>query len=217
MKNFSFQRSPSLVLTRINPKKTWIWSKCLKECQNVTSAREPTCISQMGIKKSFYIFKPIIPLLPNSLRSKLVKLGARMTRSWEKGAQKLHIFSRNRGHVYNSQMVIQIWLQIFKWRICLFKTHLHLGLTIINPKTISVWSKWTKECLNITSAGEPTCMSQMGIQKLFCIFKCIIPLLPNSLHSTLVKNLGLEWPEVEKKGGPRTTRLRSQSSPRIQL
>jgi len=214
---FLFKNHLHSGLTIIAPKTIWIWSKWEKHCLNVASAREPTCISQMGIKKSFYIFKPIIPLLPNSLRSKLVKLGARMTRSWEKGAQELHIFSRNRGHVYNSQMAIQIWLQIFKWRICLFKTHLLLGLTRINPKTMCVWSKWTKECLNITSAREPTCMSQMGIQKLFCIFKCIIPLLPNTLHSTLVKNLGLEWPEVEKKRGPRTTCLRSQSRPRVQL
>jgi hypothetical protein len=154
----------------------------------------------MGIKKLFYIFKPIIPLFPNSLRSRMVKLGPRMTWSWEKGAQELHVFSRNRDHVYNSQMGIQIWFQIFKWIICLFKNHLHSRLTKINPKTIRIWSKSAKECLKVMSAREATCMSQMVIQKLFCIFKPIIPLLPNSLHSRLVKNLGLEWTEVEKKG-----------------
>jgi hypothetical protein len=57
----------------------------------------------------------------------------------------------------------------------------------------------------------------MGIQKIFCIFKPIIPLLPNSLHLRLVKNLGLELPEVAKKWGPRTASLRSQSKPRVQL
>jgi len=170
---------------------------------------EPICISQIGIKKLFYIFKHIIPLLPNSLRSRLVKLGPKMTRSWEKGPQEIHVFSRNRDHVYNSQMGIQIWFRIWKWRICLLKK--------INPKTIRIWSKWAKECLSVTSARQPTCMSQMVIQKLFYIFKPIIPLLPNSLHSRLVKHLGLEWSKVEKKGGPRTTRLRSQSRPRVQL
>ena len=141
----------------------------------------------MGIKKLFCIFKPIIPLPPNSLRSKLVKLGARMTRSWEKGAQELHIFSRNRGHVYNSQMGIQIWFYICKWRILLFKNHLHSRLTRIDTKTIQIWSKRGKECLNLTTSPEPTCVSQMGSKKLICIFKPIIPLLPNSLHSELVK------------------------------
>jgi len=178
---------------------------------------EPICISQIGIKNLFYIFKPIIPLLPNSLRSRLVKFGPKMTRSLEKGPQEIHVLSRNWDHVYNSQMGIQIWFHIWKWRICLFKNHLHSGLKKINPKTIRISSKWAKECLNITSARQPTCMSQMVIQKLFCIFKPIIPLLPNSLHSRLVKHLGLEWPKVEKKGGPRTTPLRSQSRPRVQL
>ena len=140
-----------------------------------------------------------------------------MIRSWEKGAQVLHVFTHKEDHVYKSQMGIQIWFQICKWRICLFKNHLHSRWTKINRKTIQIWLKSTKECLSVASAGEPTCMSQMVIKKLFCIFKPIIPLLPNSLHSRLVKNLGLEWPEVEKKGGPRTTRLFSQSRPRVQL
>jgi hypothetical protein len=165
----------------------WIWSNWAKECLNVVRAREHTYISQMGMKKLFYIFKTIIPLLPNSLRSRLVKLGPRMTRSWEKRAQELHVFSRNRDHLYNSQMGIQIWFHLWKWRICLFKNHLHSGLTRVNPKTVRIWSKWAKECLNVTSAREPTCISWMGIKNLFYIFKPIIPLLLNSLHSGLVK------------------------------
>jgi hypothetical protein len=56
-------------------------------------------VSQMGIKKLFYMFKPIIPLLPNSLLSRLVKLGPRMTRRLEKGAQEIHVFSRNQDHI----------------------------------------------------------------------------------------------------------------------
>jgi len=164
----------------------------------------------MGIKRSFYIFKPIIPLLPNSLRSRLVKLGPSTTRSWEKGAQELHIFAHNRDHMYNSQMCIQIWSNICKWRILAFKNNLYSGQTRIDHKTIWIWSKWEKEFLNATSAREPTCISQMEIKKLFCIFKPMIPLLPNRLHSELVK------PEVEKKGRS-TTRLQSQSIPCAQL
>ena len=164
MKNFSFQNHLHSGLTIIAPKTIWIWSKWEKHCLNVASAREPTCISQMGIKKLFYIFKPIIPLLPNSLRSRLVKLGPRMPRIWQKGAQELHVFSRNRDHVYNSQMGIQIWLHIFKWRICLFKNQLHSGLTKINPKTIRIWSKWAKESLNVARAPKPTYISQMVIK-----------------------------------------------------
>jgi hypothetical protein len=150
-----FKNHLHLGLTRIDPKTIRIWSKWPKECLNVTSAREPTCISQMGIKKLFCIFKPIIQLLPNSLHSGLVKLGPRMTRSWEKGAQELHVFSCNQYLVYNSQKCIEIWFHICKWRIFLFKNHLHLGLTRINPKTIRIWSKWAKECLNVARAREP--------------------------------------------------------------
>ena len=140
-----------------------------------------------------------------------------MTRSWEKGAQELHVLSRNRDHVYNSQMGIQIWFHICKWRILLFKNHLHSGLTEINPKTIRIWSKWAIECLNVSRAREPTYISQMGIKKLFCIFKPIIPFLPNSLHSGLVK-LWLGMTRSWEKRAPRTTRLRSQSrGSRLQL
>jgi hypothetical protein len=174
-------------LTRINPKRIRIWSKWANECLNVTSAREPTCISQMSIKKLFCIFKPIIPLLPNILHSGPVKVGPRMTWSWEKGAQELHVFARYKDHVYNSQMGIQLWFHICKWGILLFKNHLHSGLTRINPKTIWIWSKWAKECLNVTSAQEPTCISQMGIKKIFYILKPIIPFLLNRFHSGLVK------------------------------
>ena len=96
--------------------------------------------------------------------------------------------------MYNSQMCIKIWFNICKWRIFLFKNHLHSGLTIITPKTIWIWSEWKKECLNVTSARQPTCISEMGNKKLFYIFKPIIPLLPNSLRSRLDKR------------GPRMTR-----------
>jgi hypothetical protein len=150
-------------LPRIDSKTIRIWSKWEKESLNVTSAQEPTSISQMGIKKLFCIFKPIIPLLPNTLHSKLVKLGPRMNRSWEKGAQELHIFARNQDPMYNSQMGIQIWFHICKCRILLFKNHLHSGLTRIDPKTMRISSKRAKECLNVTSAQEPTYISQIGI------------------------------------------------------
>jgi hypothetical protein len=168
----------------------------------------------MGIKRLFCIFKPIIPLLPISLHSELVKLGPKMTRSWEKGAQQLHVFSCNNGDVDNSQMCIKIWFHIWKWRILRFKSHLHSGLTRINLKTMRIGSKRAKECLNVARSKEPTCISQMGIKKLiynskhiivrareptyistmgikklFHIYKPIIPLLPNSLHWRLV-NIG---------------------------
>jgi len=194
-----FKNHLHLGLSKIDPKTIRIWSKWEKECINVTSAREPTCISQMGIKKLFYIFTPIIPLLPNSFHSRLVKLGPRMTRSWEKGPQEIHVFARNQDHMYNSQMGIQIWFHICKWRIFLFKNHLHSGLTRINPKTIWIWSKWAIECLNVMSARECTCIFQMGIKKLFYIFKPINPLLLNNLHSGLVK-LGPKLTRSWEKG-----------------
>ena len=125
-------------LTRIIPKTIRIWSKRAKDCLNVTSAREPTCISQMGEKKLFFIFKPMIPLLLNSLHSGLVKLGPKMNRSRENGAQELHVFARNWHHRYNTQMGIQIWFHICKWKILLFKNHLHSGLSRMNPKTIQI-------------------------------------------------------------------------------
>jgi hypothetical protein len=139
-----FKNHLHLGLTRINPKTIWILSNWAKECLNVARAWEHTYISQMGMKNLFYIFKSIIPFLPNSLRSRLDKRGPRMTRSWEKGAQELHVFARNQNHMDNSQMCIQIWFNICKWRIFLFKNHLHSGLTIIAPKTIWIWSKWEK-------------------------------------------------------------------------
>jgi hypothetical protein len=141
----------------------------------------------MGIKILFYIFKPIIPLLPNSLHSRLVKLGPSTTRCWEKGAQELHNFAHNRYHVDNSQMGIQIWFHICKWRIFILKNHLHSRLTRINPKTIWIWSKWAEECLNVTRAREHTYISQVGIKKLFYIFKPIITFLPNILRLRLDK------------------------------
>jgi hypothetical protein len=179
---FLFKNHLHFGLTSINPKTIRIWSKWVNECLNVARAREPTYMSQMGIKILFYIFKPIIALLPNNLRSRLVKLGPRTTRRLEKGTQELHVFSHNRDHVYNFQMGIQIWFHLWKWRICHFKNHLHSGLTRINPKVIRIWSKRAKECLNFTSAQEPNCTSQMGIKKLFYIFKLIIPLFLKSLR-----------------------------------
>jgi len=41
------------------------------------------------------IFKPIIPLFLYILHSRLVKLGTKMTRSREKGAQELRVFAHN--------------------------------------------------------------------------------------------------------------------------
>jgi hypothetical protein len=113
-------------------------------------------------------------------------------------------------------MGIQIWFHICNWRILVFKNHLHSRLTGINPKTIRIWSKWAKECLNFTRAREPTYISQMGIRKLFYIFKPIIPLLQNSLRSRLVK-LGPILTKSWEKRGPRTTRLLPQSGTRVQL
>ena len=153
----------------------------------------------MGMKILFFVFKPIIPLLPNSLRSRLVKVGPRMTRSWEKGAQELHVFARNQDHMYKSQMGIQIWFHICKCGMLLFKNHLHSGLTRINTKTIRIWSKWAKECLNVARARKRTYIFQMGIKKLFSIFKPIIPLLPNIPHSRLVK-LGPRMTQSWEKG-----------------
>ena len=143
--------------------------------------RNPFSSLKWVSKKLFYIFKPIIPRFLNSLHLGLVKLRLSMTWSWEKGAQELHISVRNQDHVLNSQMGIKIWFHICKWRIFLFKNHLHSGLTRIDPKTIRIWSKWAKECPNIMSARETTCISQMSIKKLFYIFKPIIPFLLNSL------------------------------------
>ena len=124
---------------------------------------------------------------------------SKMTQSWEKGAQELHVFARNQDHIYNSQMGIQIRFHICKWRIFLFKNHLLSGLTRINPETIWIWSKWAKECLNVTSAWEPTCISQKGIKNVFYIFKPIIPLFLDSLHSRLVK-LGPRMTRSWEKG-----------------
>jgi hypothetical protein len=41
------------------------------------------------------IFKPISPLFLYILNSRLVKLGTKMTRSREKGAQELRVFAHN--------------------------------------------------------------------------------------------------------------------------
>ena len=156
-------------LTRINPKTIRIWLKWEKECLNIATAREPIYIYQIGIKKLFCIFKPIIPLLSNRLRSRLVKPRPGMTRSSENGAQELHVFSRNWDHVYNGQMGIQIWFHLWKWRICLFKNHVHSELTRINPKMIRIWSKWAKQCLNVVIAREPP-VSLKWVSKTYFIF-----------------------------------------------
>ena len=142
-------------LTRINPKTIRIWSKWEKQYLNVTNAREPTYISQIVIKNLFYILKHILPLLPDSLRSRLVKLGSILTRSWEKETQELHGFSRNRDHLYNSQIHIQIWFHLSKSRICIFKNHLHSGSTRIKPKMIRIWLIWEKNASTLRALGNP--------------------------------------------------------------
>ena len=48
-----------------------------------------------GYEKIIIIFKPIIPLFLYILHSRLVKLGTKMTRSREKGAQELRVFAHN--------------------------------------------------------------------------------------------------------------------------
>jgi len=140
------------------------------------------------VSKNYFVFSnPEFHFFQIAFIRGCSNLGLEWTEVEKKGAQELHAFARNRDHVYNSQMGIQIWFYICKWRILLFKNHLHSRLTRIDTKTIQIWSKRGKECLNLTTSPEPTCVSQMGNKKLFCIFKPIIPLLPNSLHSELVK------------------------------
>jgi len=168
----------------------------------------------MGIQKIFFIFKLVIPLLPNSLHSELVKLGHRKTWSWEKrGPRTTRLRSQLRVQLSNGYPDMISYLQMKNF---LFKNHLHSRLTIINPKKIRIWSKWTKECFNVARAQEPTYISQMRIKKLFYIFKLIIPLLPNNLHSRLVK-LGPIMTRSWEKRGPRTTRLCLQLGPCVQL
>jgi len=140
-----------------------------------------------GYQKIILYFKTHIPLFLNSLHSRLVKLGPRKTRSWEKGAQGLKVFARNQDHLYNSQIGIEIWFHICRWRILLLKNQHYSVLTRINSKTIRILSKWAKQWLNVERAHEPTYISQMGIKKLFYIFKPIISLLPKSFRSRLVK------------------------------
>jgi hypothetical protein len=64
-----------------------------KNALNVARAWEPTYISQLGIKKIFYISKPIIPLLLNSLHFRLVKLVLRMLLEVEKKGPKNYMSS----------------------------------------------------------------------------------------------------------------------------
>ena len=161
------------------------------------------------------IFKLVIPLLPNSLHSGRAKLGHRKNWSWEKRSP--------RSRRLRSQPCVQLsngypnMISYLQMKNFLFKNHLHSRFARINIKKIRIWSKWTEECLNVARAQEPTYISQMGIKKLFCIFKLIIPILPNSLHSGLVK-LGHRRTRSWEKRGPKTTRLRSQSrGPRLQL
>jgi len=196
---FLFKNHLHSGLTEIIPKTIRIWSKWAKEYLNVTSTREPTGISQMHIKKLFCIFKPIISFRPNTLHSGRVKLGPRMTRMWEKkGPRTTRLHSQLRPCVQLSNGYPNI-ISYFQMKNLFFKNHLHSGLTKINPKMIRIWSKWAKECLNVTSAREPTCISQMGIKKLFYIFKPIIPLFLNCLHSGLVK-LGPRMTRSWEKG-----------------
>ena len=53
-------------------------------------------------------------------------LGIERTEVERKGAQEVHVFARN--HVYNSQMGIQIWFHICKWRIFFSKITFIRGL-----------------------------------------------------------------------------------------
>jgi len=113
-------------------------------------------------------------------------------------------------------MGIQIGFHLWKWKICLFKNYLHSGLTKIYPKMIRIWLKCSKECLKVARAREPTYISQIGIKKLCNIFKPIFQLLPNSLHSRLLKlrpRMTRSW----EKRGPQTTCLLPKSGPCVQL
>ena len=168
----------------------------------------------MGIQKLFSIFKLVIPLLPNSLHSGLVKLGHRKNWSWEKRSPRsTRLRSQPRVQLSNGYPNMISYLQMKNF---LFKNHLHSRFARINPKKIRIWSKWTEECLNVARAQEPTYISQMGIKKLFCIFKPIIQLLPNNLRSRLDK-LGPRMTRSWGKRGLRSTRLLPQSGPRVQL
>ena len=139
----------------------------------------------MGIQKLFFIFKLLIPLLPNSLHSGLVKLGHRKNRSLEKrGPRSTRLRSQPRVQLSNGYPNMISYLQMKNF---LFQNHLHSRFARINPKKIRSWSKWIEECPNIARAQEPTYISQMGIKKLFYIFKPIISFLPNSLRSRLDK------------------------------
>jgi hypothetical protein len=95
MNNFSFQKLPSLEVTHNQPENDTNLIEMGKRMPQRYEHSRTTCISQMGIKKLFYIFKPIILHFLNSLQSGQLKLGPRMTRSWEKGAQELQLFDRN--------------------------------------------------------------------------------------------------------------------------
>jgi hypothetical protein len=122
------------------------------------------------MEKLFYIFKPIFSLLPNNLHLRLVKLGPRLTRSWEKTAQELRGFSRNRDHVYNSQMGIEIWFHLWKWRIYLFKIHLHSRLSKIKPKTKRIWSKKVPKNYTSSLTVRTTCTTLKQVSKYDFIF-----------------------------------------------
>ena len=53
-----------------------------------------------------------------------VKLGPRITRSWENVAQELHVLStRNQDHVYNPQMGIQSMISYLETKNFYFSTH----------------------------------------------------------------------------------------------
>ena len=150
------------------PKTIQIWLKWAKQCLNVTSARESTCISQICIKKLFYIFKPSF----NFFQIDLFRGGSNLGLEWPKVEKK---GPKN----YMCLIAIKNTCTTLKWvskydfifaneDFFLFKNHLHSGLTRINPKTIRIWSKCAKEWLNVVISREPTSISHMGIKKLFC-------------------------------------------------
>jgi len=138
-----------------------------------------------------------------------------MTRSWEKSVKELHVFSRYQYHVYNSQMGIQIWFHIWKWRICCFSTHNSTSFKF-EPRICQEVEK--KGFKNYTSslAIKTTCTTPKWVSKYDFIFanEEFVSFQPKIL---LHSNLSLEYEPKLGKSRPRTARLRSQSRSCLQL
>jgi hypothetical protein len=117
-----------------------------------------------GYKNLFYICKSIISLLLHCLHSGLVEGVPRMPWCWAKELKQSK-FENEESHF---SKITFIW-----------------GTTIIDHKMIQIWLKWDKRCLNVVSTREPMCISQMGIKKLFYIYKPLILLLLHCLHLIL--------------------------------